>query len=227
VVRPSQSVNYSPLSAFTHLSRSLLGAGYSPEREFLMLTCYMDEAGGDDDGFTVMCGWISTVARWEQFEIDWRLFLASYDVSHFHMKEFSQSKGPFKKWKDSKGIRAHFLRDAADIILSNVQGGILVNVHHTIFKDANRRVMLKETLSSPYALAGRACVAQVDKHTGRKDVQYIFEDGGPDKGGLLAAMAAEFRLPDPIFKPSRDMKDKKGIMRKGLVQLQAADFLAL
>jgi hypothetical protein len=191
-----------------------------------MLSCYLDEAGGDDTGFTVVCGWISTVACWERFEIDWKLFLASFNVPYFHMKEFSHSTGPFKKWKNCEGIRAHFLRDAAEIILSHVQGGILVNVHHGIFKDANRRIMLKETLSSPYALAGRACVAQVDKHTGYKDVEYVFEDGGPDKGGLQAAMGKEFRLPDPIFKPSRDIKDKRGNLRNGLVQLQAADFLA-
>lgn len=191
-----------------------------------MLTCYMDEAGGDDEGFTVVCGWVSTVSRWEQFEIDWRLFLASFDVTYFHMKEFSQSRGQFKKWKDAEGIRRHFLEDAAEIIMSHVQSGIVVNVHHGIFNQANQKIMLKEELSSPYALAGRACVAQVDKHTGRKDVEYIFEDGGPDKGGLQRAMGMEFRLPDPIFKPSRDIKDKRGNLRKGLIQLQAADFLA-
>jgi hypothetical protein len=186
----------------------------------------MDEAGGDDEGFTVVCGWVSTVALWEQFEIDWKLFLASYKVDYFHMKEFSQSKGQFKKWKDKRLIRDRFMGDAAQIIMERVQSGILCNVHHTIFDRTDTSHELRRTLSSPYAMAGRACVAQVDKDTGRKDVEYIFEDGGPDKGGLHAAMNVEFKLPDPIFKPSRDLKDKRGNIRKGIVQLQAADYMA-
>lgn len=55
------------------------------------------------------------------------------------------------------------------------------------------------------------------------DVEYVFEDGGPDKGGLIKAMIElRPRFADPIFRPSRDTKDG----RKGIVQLQAADFLA-
>ena len=91
--------------------------------------------------------------------------------------------------------------------------------------------MVRETLSSPYATAGRACVAQIDrwlKNDDRRDreVKFVFEDGGPDKSGLLKAMNVSYRYPDPIFEPSRDIKDKRGNIRKGIVQLQAADFLA-
>lgn len=64
------------------------------------MTVYLDEAGGADEGFTVVCGWISTAAKWECFEVDWKLLLASNNLHYFHMKEFSQSTGPFGKWKD-------------------------------------------------------------------------------------------------------------------------------
>jgi hypothetical protein len=222
------------VSAFVHLGRALFGARYSAEKEFAMLTCYLDEAGGPQDGFIAVCGWVSTAASWEQFEIDWRLFLASkpYDVPYFHMKEFAQSTGPFKKWKDNDTKRRLFLSEAAEIVkvCARAGAGILCNVHYRIFDRADKRYMIREALPSPYAAAGRACVAQVDKWVKQNKpdnpVEFIFEDGGPDKQGLAKALNTSIKYADPIFRPSRNIKDKKGNERNGIVQLQAADFLA-
>jgi hypothetical protein len=193
-----------------------------------MLTCYLDEAGGVVDTSTVVAGFVSTVALWEQFEIDWKLLLASYKLPYFHMKEFSQSTGPFKKWKDAKGTRARFSGEAIDIIRHRVQGALFFFVHHVIFDMVNRDYLLKDTLYSPYAIAGRACVASVGvlgQERGQ-EAQCIFEDGGPDKAGLVSALDVSFKMPGPSFQPSRDITDKRGITRRGVVQLQAADFLA-
>lgn len=146
------------------------------------------------------------------------------------MKEFSQSTGPFKKWKDREIIRRNFLRDGTDIIRQRAQRWLLCCVHHQLFDITNARYRVRETLSSPYAIAGRACVAQVNSWNADRaeseDIEFIFEDGGPDKGGLHTALEVPFQLPDAILRPSRDMKDKKGNLRKGVIQLQAADLLA-
>lgn len=216
------------MTALEHLGRSVLGRRYSPATLFIMVTCYLDEAGGKQDGHTVVCGWVSTVALWEQFEIDWKLFLTSYKVPYFHMKEFSQSTGPFKKWKDLSGIRDRFMAEGIDIIKSRTQYWLVCFVHHKIFDLINAKYRLVESIPSPYALAGRTCVAQVDAWSRKesKTVEYIFEDGGPDKAGLLKAMNVPVKFPDPIFKPSRDITDRKIGLRNGIVQLQAADLLA-
>jgi len=213
------------VSAFAHLGRSVLGARYSAEREFALLACYMDEAGDKKTGFILVCGWLSTAALWEQFEIDWRLLLASYNVPYFHMKEFSQSTGPFKKWKDAEVTRKRFISEAIDITRHRLQQCFFCSVKYPVYEAMDRAHALHEILPSPYAVAGRACVAQLtfwQKNKAHEDVEFIFEDGGPDKRGLNQAMQAKHRLPDPIYKPSRDMKDG----RKGLVQLQAADLMA-
>jgi hypothetical protein len=191
---------------------------------FLLLKCYLDEAGDRADASTVVAGFVSTVALWEQFEVDWRLMLASYKVPYFHMKEFSQSTGPFKKWRGSTSVRNRFSADATDIIRHRSQGGVFFYVHHATFGRINNLYKLQETLSSPYAIAGRACVAKVGIL--QSDAECIFEDGGPDKNGLLSALNVPYQLPVPMFKPSRDITDKRGVVRRGLVQLQAADFLA-
>jgi hypothetical protein len=68
------------MNVLEHLGRSLLGSRFSPETLFTMVTCYFDESGGDDVGWTFVCGWAATVAQWDRFEIDWKLFLAKNKV---------------------------------------------------------------------------------------------------------------------------------------------------
>jgi hypothetical protein len=79
------------MSALGHLARAVSGASFSPESFFAMFTCYFDEAGGKDHGFTVVAGWAASIERWEHFEVDWKLFLIKWGVPHLHMKEFTQS----------------------------------------------------------------------------------------------------------------------------------------
>ena len=114
-----------------------------------MLTCYFDEAGGIKDSFTVVCGFGSTAAKWERFEIDWKLFLASYKVDYFHMLEFSQSTGQFKKWKGATAIRERFMREATEIIRNTVDVGVAYFVTHKDFTAIDKTFQLTEMLSSP------------------------------------------------------------------------------
>jgi hypothetical protein len=223
-------------SAFCHLARSVLGARYhSKDALFAMLTCYFDEAGGSDIGYTVVAGWAASVEQWDRFEADWRIFLAKYDVSHFHMKQYAQSSGPFRKWKGGQweGTRKNFMRDAAHIILSNAQRGFISLVPHESFAEIDRRYKLRDFFSSEYAFVGRACVAGANQWWNRTrssplDMKYIFEDGGPDKGGLIQSMTAfPPYLPSPAFEPSRNIAPSRKWPqgRTGVIQLQAADYL--
>jgi hypothetical protein len=214
---------------FIHLAHAISGLSYSLETYFAMLTCYFDEAGGKDHGFMIVCGYVASVEQWENFEVDWKLFLIKYDVPYFHMKEFAQCKGPFAKWKEEKykSVRAAFCDHAGAIIYSRVERAFICNISNTAFEAADKRYELSEFFNSPYALAARMCASRARNWSKRRldppEVEYVFEDGGPDKGGLIRSMTQlRPRFADPIFRPSRDTKDG----RKGLVQLQAADFLA-
>ncbi len=201
-----------------------------------MLTCYFDEAGGRDIRYTVVAGWVASVERWERFEVDWRIFLAKYDVPHFHMKEYTGFSGPFRKWKGGQweGTRGNFMRDAAAIVQSTVERGFISLVPHESFGEIDRRYKLRNFFPSEYALVGRACVAGANQwwrrtDTAPREMKYVFEDGGPDKGGLIQSMTAfPPYLPAPAFEPSRDFKpDRKWPQgRVGVIQLQAADYLA-
>jgi len=193
-----------------------------------MLTGYFDEAEGGDSGFTFVCGWISNVGRWERFAFDWKLLLSSHNLPYFHMKEFSQSRGPFEKWKNNEGSRRKFLSQAADVIHNAVQRACICGVKNEDFTRIRNEYPV--SLSSPYALAGRMCIAWSNawcRHTQPSlSVKYVFEDGGPDKRGLKASIAHYPHAQLPTFEPSRNIAGKRGAIRHGLVQLQAADFLA-
>jgi hypothetical protein len=191
----------------------------------------MDEAGDRKDGFTVVAGWVSSTAQWEQFEWDWRIVLAKYDVPYLHMKLYSQSKGPFSKWagKANDGTRRRFMEDMISIIKDHTDHWLACYSNDELFNQIDRRFNLRENIQTTYALAGRACVAQVDlwarSQVPRKDVGYVFEDGA-GRAGLTKALNIATTLPSARFEPSRNLRTADGSTRKGIIQLQAADLLA-
>lgn len=191
------------------------------------MTAYFDESYAAK-GYMVICGWIASVEEWERFEIDWKLFLASYKVPYFHMKEFAQSVGPYKKWKDAPYFRARFIHEAHGIIQQHVRHGFACSVDDENWQGTNHIYNLSENFPSPYAVAGRASIDWAEKvaEKSQQQVECIFDDGGPDKSGLLLAADVAPKAVSPIFKPSRDVPDRKLGTRRGMVQIQAADFLA-
>ena len=210
---------YSP---FRHLCLSL---NSKPDSLFAMFTSYIDEAGGKDHGFIAVCGYVASAEKWQSFEVEWKQMLASHDVPHLHMLECAHFKGPYKKWKDRPDNRAAFIADATRLIRDTVERGYLCAVHYKDFDKVDRRYELRERLSSPYALAGRFCIGRANvwmKETDRplSEINYVFEEGGPDASGLVR-IVQEARLQIPSFRPSRDTE-----IQTATVQLQAADIFA-
>jgi hypothetical protein len=209
-----------------------MGVFYSSEKLLAMLTAYCDDSGGIDHGFTVICGFVSTVAQWDKFEVDWKIMLADHNVLYLHMKEYVGSSGPYAKWKDKPGSRAAFLRDAAAIIADYVEIGFISYAGHKEFDFANKLFLLDELFGSPHGLAGRICMDYVnqwkDEINYPDELRYVFEDGR-GKGDVARATKSVMPfLPTPNFEASRDVKPcpewPEG--RKAIVQLQAADYLA-
>jgi hypothetical protein len=195
-----------------------------------MLTAFFDDAGGADHGFTVVGGWVSTADKWDRLDTDWRLLLAHYDLPYFSMKECSQFKGVFEKWKDCYGTRDKFLRDAAEIIQAYVLAGFASIIVHSEFDAINKRYTLKEYVGSPYALAGRICIKAANKWGLANDyegwrINYVFDKGTP-KAGLLQRLLEREGVGDPIFRSPLDVDHEGELTQKGLTPLQVADFLA-
>lgn len=186
---------------------------------------YCDAAGGKDHGFIVVAGYLSTFQKWMNFQVEWNKLLALFNVSYFHMKEFAQSKGPFKSWKNDEPKRIRFLSRAAQIIVSNVERSFGCIVRYADFEKVNQLYRLDEIAGNPYALAGRTCVARTGLFLGdQQEVIYIFEDGDTGKGELMRILERDGH-PAPIFRPSRD-QIRNGRQVRGVIPLQAADFAA-
>ena len=232
------------MSAFTHLARSVLGARYRTEEVlFAMMTCYFDESiekWTDDEGksrkFTFVCGYVASVQQWERFEVDWRRYLDLYEITDFHMADYCQNAGEFRKWRGEEfaSTRTNFIQDASIIIRKFARYGFVAAVSDSVFQYINEMFKLKESCGSPYGLVGRECADLARTRRSRfypkeSDLEYVYEDGGPDKRGLVHAMT-ELRpaFPYPIFKPGKTHKPSRKYPdgRKAVVQLQAADYLA-
>jgi hypothetical protein len=154
--------------AVEYLSSCISGTRYSTEKLCAMMSAYFDDAYNGD--FTITCGWIASVDEWVHFQADWVLLLGNYKVPYFHMKEFAQSTGPFKKWKETTYFRARFLHDVHDIISSRVRRGFVCAVQKTLFDRVNRSYRLQETFPSCYALIGREAMDWADRVANATDI---------------------------------------------------------
>jgi hypothetical protein len=194
-------------------------------------TLYGDAGGGRDHGFIVVSGYLSTFGRWCSFVAAWQYTLACFNAPYFHMKEFSQSKGPFASWKGEEPRRARFLGALAEIIHANVELSLACIVEFKTFEKVNQRYALAEAVGVPYSYAARGCVSHSHQYLRKKnigvlpEINYVFEDGDEGRGELTRVLLKD-GYNAPIFRPSRDRTAKDGTPVRGFVQLQAADFAA-
>ncbi|HVZ16466.1 MAG TPA: hypothetical protein VG897_05080, partial [Terriglobales bacterium] len=137
---------------------------------------YCDEAGGDDYGFIVVAGYLSTFSKWQSFIADWNSLLAAYNVTYFHMKEFAHGKGPFRPWKDDDKRRNTFMGRAAEIIKQHVERGFASLVEFDAHRVVNEEYRLVEHVGTPYATAALHCIMKSWPHTNKRgDEAFFFE----------------------------------------------------
>ena len=190
-----------------------------------MFWSFFDESGGADHQFIAVCGWLAEREAWQSFEAEWKAMLEHYGVPYFHMKEIAQFRGPFVKWYSKRDEREEFMKEATRLIRETVKMGVLVVVRYDAWRKLNLRYDLERQWRSPYVLAGRFCIGRATSWVRKqgfteRDVQYFFDGGGPDMGGLVE-LAKRDGLHIPAFHSGRDTETEYG-----LIPLQAADFLA-
>jgi hypothetical protein len=187
-----------------------------------MFTCYFDDAGNKQDGFTAVAGYISTLERWRSFAEDWALMLAVFRVPEYSMKHLSHFKSHYKKWTPE--IKNAFQSEACRVIAKNTLYQFGAVVRHDLFEKANKDYTLQEHVGNPYALAGFTCVYKAMlwavKQEPKESIEFIFDDGTEKRGNLVKLMKAE-GYSEPIF---RSPVSRGGL--RAVTQLQAADFLA-
>lgn len=137
------------------------------------------------------------------------------------MRDFTQSTGEFKVWKDDEEKRKSLLCDVIEIIVNSARvfysaaGAVVVKDWH----QCNRDYRLEESDLQPYSIGGWLCVNQVRRWCRKEDrefdrVRFVFEDGDKHKGHLAKRLKGDFGV---IAETA-----KKGEVRA----LEAADFAA-
>jgi hypothetical protein len=217
---------YSPIK---HLAHALFGK-YSPRQALMaMITAYFD-ASESQQGTRVMTigGCVSTVSKWEKFEIEWNAVLKKYDVPYLHMKEFNGCTGVFSQWKDRKDrdeLKKNLLTELIAVAKKRINKGFSSSVRCIDFEEVNRDFMLREKWGSEYSLIGMAVVASVvkwkEKHFPMAPIQYLFEDGDAGQEDLRLRLSLQ-NVPY-AFPPKK--QEQNGVIRY-ITQFQLADFIA-
>jgi hypothetical protein len=201
-----------------------------------MFTAYVDESGAyKESPHMAVGGVIADAEKWKSFENCWREVLSDADVPYSHMKDFSQSKGPFSKWssKEFEPLRRAFMKGLCDCIVSNVAytfGAIITRKHYEGLVPAD----LRKDMGSPYTFLGRYCIARVavwaQDNSPTEPINIIFERGQPQASlrtqhNLLSAneqARTEYRLGLLSFADKFDRKHPEDTV----LPLQAADLVA-
>ncbi len=174
-----------------------------------LLSAYFDESGSPNDTRSlIVSGFVSTVDQWTRFEQDWKIAHRDFGLpdpskTPFHMKDFAHFKGAFSGWKDD-AKRKDFARRLVGIIAVRVLYAISIGIHNDDYRSVNKRFVLAEGKVTQYPLCASACVFRLDdwaQRSGYGHIEYVFEDGGPDKGAFVNIMSKCQKYPKFGRKP--------------------------
>jgi hypothetical protein len=229
----SSSTGLSGTSEIERFARSYWVGYYDQQNLVIILSgynAYFDAtATPGADSEAIVAGYVSTVEAWANWEVEWKLILAEFDVPYFHFKDFNSCKRAYSapKWR-SNAYRARFLSKLIGATNAWAIASIGGAIRQSVFDLGNSYFHLEDRFN-PYAIAGRDCGARThefirDTLHSHLPIVYIFERGDEGRGLLMKEMELS-GLPTPVFKrprpdPAKDKDDPPAI------QLQACDLAA-
>ncbi len=212
-----------------HLARSIWLAGFKPRNLFAMLTItsYFDASGGVEHSGIIVAGYISTIAEWQRFDVEWRKVLREFNVCYFHMKEFAHSVGEFDGWRGDEPRRRRFINALIGVLSKYAKAGFACMVKDSVWDSMNGIYPLAELYGCPYVLCGRDCVnksyvwGRGKKYT-QGQIRTVFDNGDKGKGHLIRVVE-EAQKATPLFEHAMPHQTNDS---HGVTPLQASDFAA-
>jgi hypothetical protein len=194
-----------------------------------VFVAYFDDSGSHVGSANVTIGgFVAHVNEWKEFEREWRLLLAEFEIEFVHISEYVARRGPYEKWADSR--RVDFMRKLTGIIRRRARAAIAASFPIHNYEKIKDIVVAQAVEFSTTALVYCAGVCWKNlgdwaRDTGKgKDVRIasVFEEGDHDSEILEAhrrfkntpMVEEEWRLGDI------------GFDNKKCLPLQAADFFA-
>jgi len=195
------------------------------ERCFVVLACYLDDSGEDNEPIITLAGYLSLAPQWIEFEIEARKLFDSYGIDYLHTVDFYHRRGQFDGWGSIQKLT--FAKEFYRVLASRVAYGFEFSVLKERFSERKKGKNLKQE-GSPMGFCFRGILDRIVKHPGVEwistqpgvDLSFVVEAGQKNQGDTLARFTAIKKMAPDKF-GSIAFEDKKKF-----IALQAADFLA-
>lgn len=237
----SQEYDNTNYNAFEHLWRSIISATTKDRKQslILMLSAYFDESGTDQKKHKLLtlAGYLSTVERWEKFDVEWQALLNSEGLKYSHAVDMAHFRCQFERekgWNETR--RRSFEERAHKIIKDNIMKAFDVSLFWEdylllipFFKGEAKDV------PPAYACLVNMMLLMVGKWTREnkrfEPIHYVFERGVDAQGWVsetYANASTDIEAGGAFHFASLSFAEgKKGINGiPPLTQLQAADMHA-
>jgi hypothetical protein len=218
-------------SSVTHLARICGGVNWEKVKMAAFTACFDASGSESDQPCLAVAGFMATAELWIDFEENWLRRLRQDGLTYFRTSDFNSFTKEFaKEWKGNDKRRSDLITDLVQIIRSSVNMKFGFVVANKDIQAGMSEVARKAWHIRSYSLAGRTCAARIREWAqswhARSLPEMVFEKGDPGRYEL-EKLFEQSQLPAPIFKPKKDIVDRKtGLVEKAFVPLQAADLLA-
>jgi hypothetical protein len=199
---------------------------------FAMITFAFDAGGDDKKPMLTVAGFASSTEDWDKFTIAWTERLGRDGITFFHATDLDAFWGPFKHLQDKpnrRDIRKNLCADLMGIIKSHTYRKFACTIVNKDFQQMTAELREEFALCA-YSLAGRTCEKHLREYMRTEYAKttpfaVIFEEGDEGKGKLQKRLAEDSGL-QINFRRKKDEVLDDGLIERGFVPLQAADWLA-
>lgn len=173
-------------------------------------------------------GYVGEHSDWDDFEATWAMALANHQVPYFHMREFQDPNGVYRKWypaKDHEAELADFFSGLGKVIYRSFLQPFSCLVRLKDLERFNRGHGLN---LQPYSLAAYGCMLLVGKEFTNRPVELVFDHVEKVESKLALARdyadSDSYYGPDGVFGSIITTGLPKKLTFKEVPAIQAADF---
>jgi hypothetical protein len=186
------------------LAASLFGAHYK-NRVMVMIAAYFDDSGTDEkDPAIVVGGCIATVDNWIKFQQEWDSILSHYSLPHFHMTDFDNRWGLFRRDKFAEENRIPLQSALLDAIKLRIQAIVVMATNKKEYDESIHSQYLKVYPFTVYECLS-ACEQWANEVGYDGPIAYMFDKGG---GSKLVGTKGD------LDKLKNDLSENSEIMRR-------------
>ena len=208
-----------------------------------MFTAYLDESTGEASNAYTVAGYVATVEQWTEFEREWLELCQEVNVRYIRKAELENKRGEFEYLRslptsEADEIMFKVNRRAPGIILRRVNAGFGASVYKSDWLETSKGQWVNSLGKSFYAAGAFACfrliATWIAMYNRQDPTRYILESGADGRDEVEAMLRriennakaqGMAKMCGWSFQHKTD-REIKGVQNKGVVPLQAADFLA-